>query len=367
MDPNRQSKSSESALPSLVENQRVELAKLASVVAKQETLLCRLTTELNSAFSSAQKERHDLRDSTQETATTLSRICDQLNSLTNVMTTNAPPEPNTASFSDADRVPLPSSPGREPNLFCPKVFDGDLSLCRGFIEQCELLFRHQPSRYSCNEAKVAQLISLLSGRALEWAVASLKKSPTFYSDYDAFVSELRLVFDHPPMVYNPASRLHTISQGSRSVAEYSVEFRILAAECSWNDDALMSAFHRGLSEPIRDRILLEEPSTLASLISLALKVDSRLKANRSSRVTRESSPSLRESFKPPPQALGRPPPTAPLPSLPRPEESSPMQLGRSRLTPQVRAQRMRERLCLYCGEAGHYVQSCPSLPKDQTR
>ena len=367
MDPNRESKLSEAALPSLVENQRVELAKLTTVVAKQESLLNRLTSELNCAFSSAQRERHELRDSTRETSTTLSRICEQLNSLSSAISTCAPPDPDAAPFSDAAHVPLPSSPSREPNLFCPKAYDGDLSLCRGFIEQCELLFRHQPSRYSFDEARVAQIVSLLSGRALEWAVASLKKSPTFYSDYDAFVSELRLVFDHPPLVFNPASRLHSICQGSRSVAEYAVEFRILAAECSWNDSALMSAFLRGLGEPIRDRMLLEEPPTLAALIALALKVDNRLKANRPARATRESTPSLKDYAKSPLPAPSRHPTSAPCPPHLRSDESTPMQLGRSRLTPEVRAQRFRDRLCLYCGEAGHFVQTCNSLPKDQTR
>lgn len=367
MDPNRPSKSPDPALSSVVESQRVELSKLASVVAKQENLLNRLTTELNSAFSVAQKERHNLRDSTQETANTLSKISDQLNALTSAVSMNAPLDQEPPMQSDAARVPLPSSPTREPNLICPKVYDGDLSLCRGFLEQCEMLFRHQSSRYSSDEARVAQIISLLSGRALEWAVATLKKTTSFYSDYQAFVSEFRLVFDHPPTVYNPASRLHTITQGSRSVAEYSIEFRILAAECAWDDSALMSAFHRGLSEPIRDRMLLEEPSSLASLISLSLKVDNRLRANRASRSTRESSSAPRDTPKPS-QAQNRPPPVtpSPFPLQPRPDDSIPMQLGRSRLSQQVREQRMRDRLCLYCGEAGHYIQTCPSLVKDPT-
>ena len=41
-----------------------------------------------------------------------------------------------------------------------------------------------------------------------------------------------------------------------------------------------------------------------------------------------------------------------------------MQLGRSRLTPEIREQRMRDRLCLYCGKAGHLIRACPTRPKD---
>ncbi|KAF0047730.1 hypothetical protein F2P81_001363 [Scophthalmus maximus] len=36
-----------------------------------------------------------------------------------------------------------------------------------------------------------------------------------------------------------------------------------------------------------------------------------------------------------------------------------MQLGRSRLTPEERNGRFRERLCLYCGEPNHQLVSCP--------
>ena len=41
-----------------------------------------------------------------------------------------------------------------------------------------------------------------------------------------------------------------------------------------------------------------------------------------------------------------------------------MQLGRSRLSPEVRKQRMRDRLCLYCGKVGNVISTCPKRPKD---
>ncbi|XP_061100251.1 uncharacterized protein LOC133130042 [Conger conger] len=43
----------------------------------------------------------------------------------------------------------------------------------------------------------------------------------------------------------------------------------------------------------------------------------------------------------------------------------PMQLGRMRLTPSERQRRVRQGLCVYCGQAGHFLAACPTLPKDQ--
>ncbi|KAL7408423.1 hypothetical protein ABVT39_023275 [Epinephelus coioides] len=44
----------------------------------------------------------------------------------------------------------------------------------------------------------------------------------------------------------------------------------------------------------------------------------------------------------------------------------PMQLGRTRLHPSERQRRVNLRLCIYCGQAGHFLASCPQTPKEQT-
>uniref|UniRef100_A0AAV2IV15 CCHC-type domain-containing protein n=1 Tax=Knipowitschia caucasica TaxID=637954 RepID=A0AAV2IV15_KNICA len=43
---------------------------------------------------------------------------------------------------------------------------------------------------------------------------------------------------------------------------------------------------------------------------------------------------------------------------PYPREDEPMQLGRTRLTPEEREKRMRERRCYYCGGFGHFSATC---------
>ena len=49
-----------------------------------------------------------------------------------------------------------------------------------------------------------------------------------------------------------AKRLLTLHQGSVSVAEYSVDFRVLAAESGWGDEALQGVFVHGLADYVKD-------------------------------------------------------------------------------------------------------------------
>ena len=361
------------SLSSVVEQQGAQLTQLAAAVQNQASLFSQLTSDINSAFANAQKDRNELRESNQGTAHALSKIVEQLTSVAGAISPNIPPPQPVGpapsiSFSGTDpaSVPLPSDPSVEPVLSRPKIYDGDLTKCKGFIAQCELLFCHQSSRFTSDAARVALIVSLLGGRALDWAVAFLGKNTEFANNYSAFVSEFRLVFDHPSDGSDSASRLHSLSQGSRSVAEFAVEFRILAAGCNWGEEALMSAFRRGLSESIKDLILRDRPNTLASLISLALQVDDRLRERRIERSQRNP-PVPRVPFNSrvqtssrhdaPPQRSASPPPNQ--------NDPEPMQLGRSRLTRAVREHRMLNKLCLYCGKSGHFVLSCGERPKDQ--
>lgn len=67
-------------------------------------------------------------------------------------------------------------------------------------------------------------------------------------------TEMKMVFDHPVRGGDAAKRLFSLRQGNRSVAEFAIEFRSLAVESGWNEEALHGAFLNSLSEELKDEL-----------------------------------------------------------------------------------------------------------------
>ena len=236
----------------------------------------------------------------------------------------------------------------EPRLPPPTCYAGEPHLCRSFLAKCSLYFSLQPSLFSSEQAKVAFVITLLSGRAAQWGTTAWEKKLPCCSSFDLFSKELKKVFDRAASGREAARVLAELRQGNRSVADYSIEFRTLAAESGWNAEAQWDMFLHGLSDRLQDEIYsLDLPKTLDELVDLAIRVDSRL-------LRRESR--MRQNRFPDPVPDTPVSPMAPEVGSVDPE---PMQLGRSRLSVEEKRRRRTEGLCLYCGGAGHRVASCP--------
>ena len=78
-----------------------------------------------------------------------------------------------------------------------------------------------------------------------------------------------------------AKRWLNLRQGPVSVAEYSVDFRVLAAESGWGEEALQSVFVHGLSNVLKDELAARDSAaSLDELILLAIRLDNRLRERR---------------------------------------------------------------------------------------
>lgn len=98
---------------------------------------------------------------------------------------------------------------------------------------------------------------------------------------------------------------------------------------------------------------------LEDLISLAAQLDRRIRERQAERGFRVVSYPPMQVSSPSPH-LGSPASTV----------EEPMQIEGTRLSPLERQCCLEERLCLYCGKAGHFKTSCPSRPvkpEDQLR
>ncbi|KAI4897414.1 hypothetical protein NFI96_032838 [Prochilodus magdalenae] len=249
-------------------------------------------------------------------------------------------------------TPLPTS-GSFP-VGKPEKFDGAPNLCSGFLLQCSIYFANSPP--CSDKSRIAFVVSLLVGKALDWATAVW---PSYErGTYEEFIKDFKAVFDHPNEGKTAGDLLFQLHQGSRSVAQYALEFRTVAAGTGWNEPALLTAFRHGLHMDIRKELAYRHDGlTLEELISLAIRLD-QLK-NGANPAPRKS-PVYRA-----PQLPLTPSPLPPLASRSTPELSpeEPMQVDTSRLSPGERQRRMRRGLCLYCGNPGHILRNCSLRPQ----
>ncbi len=156
------------------------------------------------------------------------------------------------------------------------------------------------------------------------------------------------MFDRALVGREAARMLADLRQGERSVSDYSIQFRTLAAECEWNEKTQWDMFLHGLADRIQQEIYtVELPTGLDELVDLALRVDARLQ---------QRDLHGRRKFTPEYPSLD----TGDTVSHSSVEE--PMQVGRARLSREERDRRRMRGLCMYCGAAGHFlatnVQSC---------
>ena len=171
----------------------------------------------------------------------MEQICSQVSSLVAPVSRHGPAASSASDFPAAAFVSSPSQPC-EPFIPTPVRYAGELGRCRQFLHQCSLVFEQQPLTYASDRTKTAFIMSLLSDQAADWAVGNSINRPTLALYYTDFVCEMRRVFDHPVRGKEASSRLLSLRQGSDSVAQFALNFRILAAESGWDETALQSVF-----------------------------------------------------------------------------------------------------------------------------
>lgn len=126
---------------------------------------------------------------------------------------------------------LASLPYKEPFVPSSEPFSGDLSSYGQFILNCSLVFDLKPLSYSSDKAKIPDMINLLCGRAAKWATALWNSASPVLASFELLSGELRKVFDFLLTGREATRGLLALTQGSCSVAYYTIDFRILANKC----------------------------------------------------------------------------------------------------------------------------------------
>ncbi len=237
-------------------------------------------------------------------------------------------------------APLPerstsSAQAVNPRLSLPERFDGTPDKCKGFLQQCSLFLDQQPSLYPTDISRVSFICSLLSGRALEWATEVWEGGSLSFPPLNEFLRQFREVFEHSASGKEAGEQLLALRQGKDTAADYSLTFRTLAAQTGWESGPLKLLYRKGLSAELQSELACrDEGRTLEEFINITIRLDNLLRSRRS-----------------------------PLASAPATvSEPEPMHIGITRLSLEERERRIRNHLCLYCGQSGHLQASCPTRP-----
>ncbi|KAK3537964.1 hypothetical protein QTP70_024792 [Hemibagrus guttatus] len=230
--------------------------------------------------------------------------------------------------------------GESPRLALPDKFDGSAHRCHGFLCQCEVFFSHQPGMYREDGTKCAFLLSLLMGRALEWASAMWDADPLTRASYSHFEEGIREVFEHPAGGKDISVQLMELRQGSESATNYAIRFRTLAAQSKWNDAALWAVFRAGLNPALQMELACHvEATSLSQFVATSIRLDNlrhQRRAGASDMAT--ACPRVRVDY----PGWGE-------------RDPEPMQLGRSRLVEEERRPRRIARRCYNCGSSDAQV------------
>ena len=146
------------------------------------------------------------------------------------------PAASTPASSNQPDAPQPAA--REPRLPTPQPYNGEPGTCRSFLSQCSLTLELQASTFPTERSRVAYIITLLTGKAREWGTALWDSNDPMCASYNDFTKEMKEVFDRSVSGRDAARQLLQLKQGSRSVYDYAIDFRTLAASCGWGDTAL---------------------------------------------------------------------------------------------------------------------------------
>ncbi len=121
-------------------------------------------------------------------------------------------------------------------------------------------FELQSHQFTTERAKVAFIISLLTGRALQWAEALWSSQSPRINSLEDFVEHFREVFSQPTTEVSVHDELFQLRQADSSIHEYTLRFRTLTAGIAWNEVALLSTYRRGLNPALRQQMSIYDDS-----------------------------------------------------------------------------------------------------------
>lgn len=117
--------------------------------------------------------------------------------------------------------------------------------------------------YEAERTRCAFLLSLLTAKALDWALAVWDIDPQMQTSFSYFVGLLCEVFEYPAGGKDISVQLLELRQGT-DTAVNAIKFRTLAAQSRWNNAALLAVFHEALPPALQAELACHDTNTTLS-------------------------------------------------------------------------------------------------------
>jgi hypothetical protein len=198
-------------------------------------------------------------------------------------------------------------------------------------------------------AVLLYLLHLLKDEAANWVEPHLRKvldsTPGALTTIQEFIEHFYNAFDDPDAERATERKIHELTQDSvpsKSTAEYTTEFRNLAADLDWGDSAFMASFRRGLHWKVKEILSQKEtqPRSLEEFIQVAIQIDNVRRENEANRPQKTAPKKVTVTTSAPVTVKQD------LKTLPNYVDE---------------AERKRRRdtgLCIKCGNSGHAIKEC---------
>ncbi len=256
--------------------------------------------------------------------------------------------PCTSTITSVTTTVSPSPAVTASPMAKPVPFSSVAEECNSFLLQCSRYIENQPYLYPTEKSKISFLISLLSGKALQWAETIWSQSGSVTKSFDNFVNHFREVFGRAYGDPTAGDQLYHLRQGSLPIKEYALKFRTLAAASGWDERSLITTYHHGLEPKLCLQMAgYDDSYGLENMIQHSIHCSFCMQSCFEESSTWYSC---------------TPPHRYPEPLCPPEPETEPMLTENMQLSSAERQRRLTKGLCLNCGGGGHVISVCPTRP-----
>jgi len=161
----------------------------------------------------------------------------------------------------------------------PPVFSGERKELRSFIAGLRLKVIGNASRFPTDQHQLIYAFGRLGGIAREQIMPYVRTGQIDLANLEALITVLDNAFGDPNRVATAERELRELRQKNRELSLYLADFTRIMADLQWDELAKRSTFENGLSEELKDALVLcNPPVDFNEFVALCQRLDSALRA-----------------------------------------------------------------------------------------